>query len=343
MGKEQGKKPVCPGQALFAFGRTIIPPTAIADAPSIQQAYTEAVAEHSPKESEPATTLVPETTELPATSDESSAQTPTDTSATTDDFLTDAEYKALEDKHADNPKALAKALKTAFTKKTQDFAVTRKSVEAQAELIAELNNPTTRVGTLTRLAKEFGLEMASPKEVQREAEVKPVVANAIEVFKSKLKGTNLEFLADELGPALEATIRHVAEEAVGPIKATHQTMTERAAAEQRDVIFKTFETTHPDWKTHEAAMTALSSNLLPSANMDALEYMDVLYQHVTQKQQIASAVDAALAKMRQGETADPSLRTVPASSVEVVTTKNPTIREAFDAAKAEVAARTGVR
>lgn len=315
----------------------------MASATTIQQAFTEAVAEHSPAVSEPTTPASPETTETPAKTDETPAQSPPDPSATPDDLITDARYAELEAQHPDDPKALAKALKAEYTKKTQSLAAERKTVEQHRELITALNDPATRVDTLTALAKQFGLPIGEVAAAKKEAAVVAVVSKATDVFREKLKGTNLEFLADELGPALDAAMRHVAEEVVSPLKADQQSRDQHTAQGETERIWNDFATKHPDWKTHEATMNTLSAKYPPAQGTDAGEYLDFLYRNATHDQQIASGVQAILAKMRAGEKEDPSGRSVPAGHVDVVTPKNPTIREAWEASKAELSARTGVR
>ena len=322
--------------------QTIMSPAIAAPATTIQQAFTEAVAEHSPKASEPAAPASPETSPPAVTTDEPTpAPAPSATSADPHDLLTDAEVSELEKTHGDDPKAMVKAVKRLLTQKSTALADQRKALEPYADLIKSLD--TDAAGTIAALGKQYGLTVTPTEQERRVAAVQPAVNDAVASFKAAL-GPDLDFLGDKLAPAIQALAQHIVEQTVQPLKAHQQQLTERAGLEQTQTILKTFETKHPDWKQHEVAMVALSQKIQPTAGMESLDYMDLLYGHVTRDAAIATAVQAALNKIAKGaETDDASARAVPANQIEVVSRKPFNIRDAFKEAQSEVASRAGVR
>ena len=305
-----------------------MPETEIA---TVQQAFDAAKAQHAPA------TEVSPAVASPAQPDEATAAPPDTKTAPPEptDLLSDEEYAALERTHANDPAKLAKELKAVFTKKTQALAEQRKSLEPlQRFQEAYLADPTA---TITDLATRHGLTIApTPQETQ----VTTTAATIAEVMAARVKtelGPDLDFLAEPLTRAFrtmaEEVAKSVAEQTVKPLKEQQDQFLTRAAVEQTATVMQTFEKSHPDWKKHEPALVALSRQLQPNG-MTELDYLDLLYAHITRDQQIADATRKALERMTQAaETAEGREHPPSDSRITVTSTAPQTIREAYVMAK----------
>lgn len=263
----------------------------------------------------------------------------------TDDLISDTELQALKTQHANDPAALEKAFKAAYTKKTQALAEKAKGyepLERHRDFITALDNPTTRADALKAAAEHFGFTL-SPKTTEATATetvaktATSLADDAIASFREAL-GPDLDFLADKLAPAIQALAKNVAQATVGqavePLKTSQQALLDKAATEQRDAVLASFAEKHPDWTTHEAAMMKIAETLPPGKGSDPLEYMSTLYKLATYDLSVGADVKKAIAKMTKGAAADEGKSTsVSEGKVALARPANPTLRDAFEAAK----------
>lgn len=142
-------------------------------------------------------------------------------------------------------------------------------------------------------------------------------------------GPELEYLAESLEPALTKFVETVAATTIAPIvkplEDEHQAAQQKRAAAATATVMKEFGDRHSDWQEHEDAMFALSEKLQPAAGMTQGEYLDSLYTIVTaskSQEAITTAIADGLAEKERARHARPA--------------GNPTIREAFEAAKAGI-------
>ena len=316
-----------------------------AESPTIQEAFLAAKAEHS---GTPERALDDDGTPAPepaTTTDEPPAQAPASDSASpeTGDLISDADLSALHAKHPNDPAALAKELKGVFTKKTQELAEQRKAVEDLAgyrDFIADLKRDPG--AALTRAAEQLGVTLAPKSETTRATETATATASTladstVEEFRQAL-GPDLDFMADQLAPAIRSLAERVAQAAVGqvvePLKASQQALLAKASQEQTDAVLKTFTAQHPDWKAHEAAMMTIAKTLPAAKDADPLDYMGTLYKLATYDLQMAAATKTAVERLKKGAaTAESTAETLSGEKVTITRPANPTTREAFEAAK----------
>lgn len=323
--------------------------TAVSDAPtSIQQAFAEAKTEHStPVERAEPVEASPEPVAA-STPDESAAASPDAVAAesvdSSSDLVSDAELSALQSTHADDPAALAKALKGKYTQKTQALAAERKAIADVAQhaefLRAYKADPEA---TLRAEAQKLGLQIGAPVAETKAVEQAHSMADAtLAQFKSAL-GPDLDFLADSLAPAVmkmaEQIAQQTVESSVAPLKQAQSTLVEKAAAEHTTAVMQAFEAEHPDWQQHEAAMFALSQRLQPNGMAEG-EYLKTLYKLATADIRTAEAVKAATERMtKAAKTAEPRTDGTPEARVDSSSRKVSSIREAWNDSKTELARR----
>lgn len=310
-------------------------------APTIQQHFEEAKREHSAEAERAAASAKPEPVEaVPQANEAIPEPSPavTGTTETADDLISDAELAALQTQHASDPAALAKELKGVFTKKTQALAAQRKALDRitpYQELILQLEDHPRE--TVAALAEQYGLTLApapAPGAPAAGAVKDPVVEQTIESFRTALG--DFGFLADSLAPAVQQMAERIAKQTVDSRVAP---LTERAAREQTETIFKAFETAHPDWKQFEPAMQKLLPQIEPKG-MGQLDYLNLLYGVVTRERDIAETTKKAIARMTTGaQQAEGRHESRSESQIDTSAKKFSTIREAWEASKAELARR----
>jgi hypothetical protein len=329
-----------------------MPPTATTDtsaAPTLDQAFEQAKAEHSPapESKTPAAAEHAPSAKTSETSDGKPAATSTPaaqastatTEGATDDttLISDEEYARLATEHKDDPAALRKALNTAFTTKLQKLADDRRGLEGWQEVIEGFESDLE--GTLAELAEQQGYRLVKPDgetgPTTATTVAKDAVVEAVDAFKASLP-EEYKFLGEELGPAFKAMAENIATAViakhVGPLKAQADTLVERAATEQTTATMQAFGKAHPDWQTHEPAMMALAGKLSPTG-MTELEYLDTLYYLATKETATATAASKAVERMVEAATkAEPKTESTPEARVRRAP-RNPTIEEAFEAAK----------
>ena len=304
---------------------------------SIQEAFEQAKVEHSPKEEHAqAADASTEATTAETTSQhtDTAAGATTDTASPQNDLVSDADFAAIQAQFPGDPAKQRAELNKAWTQKTQKLAQASKRYEPYAKLIEAYEHDSK--GTVEALAKQHGLTLAEAKAVTETTAATSTAASiadqAMEAVKASL-GPELDFLAPALGKAIhqvaEMVAKSVTEQHVKPLKEQQETLTTRAAQEQVETLLAQFSTKHPDWKTHEAAMTALSQKVRPNG-MAELEYMELLYSHVTRDSQIADATQKALAKMtKAAQGAETATHAVNDTTVKVTRSSPNSIAEAY--------------
>jgi len=325
--------------------------TATPDAPtSIQHAYAEAKTEHStPVERAEPSGQSPDTVASPSPDDppvaDPAQEAATDPVASSSpDLISEAELSALQQTHADDPAALAKALKGRYTQKTQALAEERKAVAEIARhadfLRAYQADPE---GTIRAEAERLGIPVGSSQPVQQMEDAVATADTWMADFRTQL-GPDLSFLADALAPAVQRMAEQIAqrtvESTVAPLKQAQTVLVEKAAREQSEAMLQAFTAKHPDWKTHEAAMMGIANRVSPKPGMAEAEYLDLLYNVATLDHQKAMAAQAAIERMtKAARTAEPRTDGFSDAKVDVASPKNLSIREAFAAAKQEASRR----
>ncbi|HYB96811.1 MAG TPA: hypothetical protein VEC39_17695 [Vicinamibacterales bacterium] len=319
--------------------------TATAEPLTLQQAFTQAKEEHSAAaERAPSGEASTERAAATAQPDEAQAQPPATDSAAPEitDLISDEEYSALQTKHAGNTDAVLKELKGVFTKKTQQLAEQRKTVEALAEyapFITALQSDSK--AAIKAAAEQLGLVVTdkSIETTATETATKTAEGMADDViagFKQAL-GPDLDFLADKLAPAIHQLVQNVAKAAVGeavtPLQTQQQTLLDKAAQEQTDATLKAFTDKRPDWKQHEPAMLKIAEQLKPNG-MSEIDYLDTLYTLATKDIAAAEAAKKAVERMtKAAKTDEGKSHPLPGSQVSVARPTSPSIRDAFEAAK----------
>lgn len=308
-----------------------------------QQAYASAKSETSaPAEQSPALTPSPEASPAPTPNEPSAPASEVLAAATpTDDLISDTDLAALEATHADDPKALAKALKGAYTKKTQAHAARVKADDADLQFARDFHaNPSAAI---SRLAPTLGLTVMPTAAERREAATTKTVQTITDAATSKLS----ELLGPELGAEFGTVLRAVAEETaksvVAPLVTEQSERAKKDATEQQAQVWNAFATKHPDWQTHEAKIVALGKRFSPTDGANLGEYMDSLYDLATMDTKIAAGVQAKIDQMTQGaKAADVATRTVPDAAIQQAPRKIRNFRDAYEDTKAEQA-RGGAR
>lgn len=269
-------------------------------------------------------------------------------------LLTDEEFTALQTTHADDPKALRKALEGAFTKKTQKIAEEHKSVErlrSYSDIIDAYE--TDPVALIKALAKQHSIDFTTTAagDTATTEETETTVDEVLGEFKEAL-GPDLEYLADGLAPAITKLVERLAaqtvDKATAPLKNGQKVLLDKVASEQTDAVMATLEKTHPDWKDHEDAMFALSQKFqLVPGQMTEIEYLETLYDLATRdaragaskkatEKEIADGVKKALKRMEEGATnTDTKTRHTPDGQVTTgpPNGRAPSFAESYAAAK----------
>ena len=209
----------------------------------------------------------------------------------------DKAFQALQQKHANNPEALRKALLGDYTKKTQRLATERKEYEGTKRfssfieafdedpgeairLLAQMN----RID-LTQLAGEGAdTSAATPTAPALAAEL---VTKVTEDVKEAL-GPDLDYLADPIAKAvtkaLERIVPGTVEQTVKPLREKTESLVSARMNAESQAAMAEFAKRHPDWQDHEGEILKLSKRLMPAKDMDVSEYLDLLYDTATRTQ-----------------------------------------------------------
>jgi hypothetical protein len=340
-----------------------------AELPTIQQAFEKAKEKHSRQAREHARSPEASTETAETTTDETpargpkkavgtpdtTAETPTTESAQTG-LLTEAEFKALQTKHANDPAKLYAELNRAFTQKSQARATDLKTferVKPYVELIDAFEEDAE--ATLAALAGQYGKKLVSAdgtaetettSTATTEETAEPDIEAIVSEFREDL-GPELEYIA-EAGPAITRLIQRltksITESTVKPLKQQQDALLADKAVGDMKVTMKTFEERHPDWKEHEDAMVSIGQTLAPNGLNEA-EYMERLYQLATRdawekdrdanvEKTVVARVKAAIAKINKGaEETETVTDATPERHVRSAPPTTPTIHEAYEAAK----------
>lgn len=297
--------------------------------PTIREAFASAKQDVTTATAEPPSP--PAAAVPPATEAEPVAATSTDAGLT----LSAEEIQSILTATGQDQTKLVAAVGKALAAKAQNqIDLERQGLAPYRDFIAEFDADPQ--GTLAALAPQYGLQVVNPAAAQHEQAVEQVVDDTVTTFRKAL-GPELDFLADRLAPAVEqlATrlVTQTLETHVGPLAAQQEVLVTRAAKEHTDAILGTFSAAHPDWHQHEAKMVELGSKLHPSG-MDEGEFLELLYHMATKETAVATGVKKALDRMKAGATTDTARTDGQADTrVRLTPPRNPTIREAFEAAK----------
>lgn len=313
---------------------------------SIEQAYEEAKVEQSAT-TEPSVSGDSPPSPEAALPDEATAAPPDPLAADSEspDLISDAEYQALKDTHKDNPDELVKALKGAFTKKTQALAEERKGYESVKaykpfiDALAGAQTPETRAAVLRQAAQELGVDLsavASPKAEDT------ATASLADVVREKL-GPDYEFMSGPLGQALEAALAPLQAklDALSSVGSKADAAVQHIAQQQVNETMAALTAELPDWKQHEQAMVELGLPAKPGES--ALDYAKRAYRIVTLEAnydaRVAADVKKSIEQMRKS--AKSSERQMPAAPAHRVSKDSTatSIEEMWEEAKSEVATR----
>lgn len=183
-----------------------------------------------------------------------------------DSLLSKEEYSKLKD----DPKALRKALHTAFTRKTQELAPYSRVVEALRR------DPQAAV---RQLARELDIPLADLMPQGSTDQADPATPDPeVEELRSTLSDALGEDLAGKLLPAFQKIVAKTVEERVAPLtEAQERQLMESAIAESESVV-NGFKGAYPDYEKYEPRMLELAAEIQPAPGMDESKYLGVLYR-----------------------------------------------------------------
>jgi hypothetical protein len=310
---------------------------------SIEQAYEEAKVEQSAT-TEPSVSDDSPPSPEPALPDEATAAPPDAPAADREspDLMSDAEYQALKDTHKDNPDELAKALKGAFTKKTQALAEERKGIERLKryekfiDAIEGADSPTSRASVLRQAAQELGVDLSAVASPNAED---TATVSLAEVVREKL-GPDYEFMSGPLGQALEAALAPLQAklDALSSVGSKADAVAQHIAQQQVSETMATLDRELPDWKQYEQDMVELG---LPAKKGEsALDYAKRAYRIVTLEKnydaRVAADVKKSIEQMRKSaKSSERQVPSAPAHRVSKTSTAS-TIDEMWEEAKSEL-------
>lgn len=283
--------------------------------PSFDQAFDAAVAQHSEPAVEPVEPATQdEPSETPA--EETGAEPALPEESSEEELLSEDEYDALKD----NPKALRKALNRAYTQSRQrmkPYENLIKAFEADPD------------GTLQKLAESRGMSIQRPGQ----ATEPNAQEQTVDLLKRSL-GPELEFLADKLAPAFDTLVQR----SIDPVR---DSVLEQGAIREVDGALANLSAKHTDWKDYEPEMSRLGAIFQPGIGPDGRptstqeEYLENLYFLATRTrsnaQQTKKVVQRLQASAKNAENPDSG---VASNKVAPRPSGKPTLREAFEAAKA---------
>lgn len=264
-----------------------------------------------------------------------------------DEFLSEQEVTDLTAKHKNDPKAVYKAMQSAFTKKTQALAARRRETETAAEraeayrdfLDAYEDNPEAAI---REAARQLNIQMVDPHGNDRPtATAQQRMDSALTKFKEQL-GPELEYMGEPLAKAVSALADELVAirlgEHVGPLQARTERLDQQYAQSMSDEVMKTWGSAHPGWEKHEDAMFQLGQKLSP-VGMTEIEYLDLLYNQVTTptriKESVAREVSQQVKKISTARSGAPTSGT-PSSEVREGRRGAVTFRQAWKDAKAGI-------
>lgn len=302
-------------------------PESISSGVTIEQAFHEAVKEHSTQveQAAPAEVSTPATPDPTPTQDTAAAGASTipATDSETPDLISETDWTAIQAKFPGDPAKQRAELNTAWTRKTQTLADERKAVAAERQQL-EADRLALKAPPLESAAAMVPIdEMAEAR---------------------KLIGPDLDFLAEPVARVIDARVdareKQFIEKYLKPVMEEHQQIQGRYAKAQSDALMQTFTTKHPDWSQHDEAMAALTQEmpLLPTSKLDPLEYMERLYRLVTFDSQLAKAraesgAEAVTRLAKGAEQAERHSQPVSQTQVSRTPPANATLEQAFAAAK----------
>lgn len=263
------------------------------------------------------------------------------TEPTTEDeneLISDAEFKALQAQHADDPAALKKSLLGAYTKKTQALATQRRSVQRLEQYAPILDAfEADPEATLRALIEEQGIDIAKwipategtadpgKAKAAADAERASLMTDAQEVL-----GPELDYLADPLVKLFEKLLERrgpaYVDRAVQPLKQATERLTGKTLQDESASIMTQFETKRPDWKTHEPAMNKLAAQMTPAPGMTELDWLDTLYKVASRdaweagretlvESEVVTRMKKRLAKMGEGTAGDAGAAATPEKQI----------------------------
>jgi hypothetical protein len=231
------------------------------------------------------------------------------------ELLTDKEIKAIQRAHPNDPQAQLKAFQASYTKKTQEIAKQAKSYKGLLSYLplvqAYEKDP---VDTIKRLARMNGMdpaELAAEIAPKGKAKGKPAaadedttdfVATIMDEFKKDL-GPELEYMADQLGPAMTKALTkiagHTVEKRVKGLEDATVTLTRGNAEAESDRVMESFYTKHPDAQDEDftTEMDDLAATLVGGRNgepfrsvpMSEKDFLEFLYDTVSNKRAAATS------------------------------------------------------
>lgn len=253
-------------------------------------AYAAAVKEHTPVD-EP----VEEASDAVAESDPEPA--PATEPVQADSALTsDEAFAKLQTDHANDPAALRKALNTDYTRKLQGLAEERKTYERVKDFLGFIEAyEADPAAAVKQLASMHGL-------LQQEA-AKPAPDPKVDGPAPAPKPSEFDFDMDRWAVAheqwaqaeVERRAQAILDKSLEPIRSQTKGLVDKVAGEQTAAIMDAFEKAHPDWRTHEKAMTDLAAKLNPNG-MSESDYLEHLYNTVTFESRVNREADGRFKK-----------------------------------------------
>lgn len=197
-------------------------------------------------------------------------------------------------------------------------------------LYKALSDPKTAKPIIEALARQSGLLGDEPTKAQTKEVKKTIQA----VFKEAL-GDKLGFLAEELGPAIEAVLKHYGEEQDSKLAAITRREVENETARAVEDLYKS----HKDFEKYESRVLELMDEIAPGPNTKTSAYMEKLYRIAKSEAEEASTSEKMKAKLKKSSEDAPG-RLSSASDREAATKAAPkanmTIEEALQKAALEL-------
>lgn len=253
-----------------------------------------------------------------------------ETAETADDQSVDLIGQEQFDSLKNDPAALRKELNRAATQKFQKLAAERKEMEPYSNFIKELNSDP--VAAITAVAQQLGIKIESPSEAKTETAVMSLGDKVTAAVRKSL-GPEYEDLADRIGAGVHEALQVAVPEMTKSSQERLDQVVQDSALREAATELETFAKKFPDWKKHEEAMTALSGEMPPGANMTTQKYLENLYYLVTRDGSTGEGVKKVIAKMTKTAQSGSASTTVADTLVSRSPSRPPTFAEAYDAAK----------
>ena len=228
-----------------------------------------------------------------------------------------------------DPKALAKELNRAATKKFQTAARERAELEPYVPFIKALGEDPR--AAIEAVARQLGMEIGGG--TKKETEQRAVdLGEAIQATVSEALGADYSDLAEKLGPVMRQVAEMVAKETAKPLLVQQEQLVRDSAARESSASMEAFGKKFPEWKKHEAAMVELSRKLNPGEGMTQVEYLTHLYHLVSREGAEGDSLKNAIKRINKSGVTPSDGKRVPSSRVAVRPAGNPTFAEAAAAA-----------